>query len=88
MSHKKQTPARLVGILVLGAALSGCNYNTANDGIRNGPQAVHPSAGVVYGGPAAAPSTGSAQPLATCGTPGQAACYTPQPGDGSQPIID
>jgi len=61
MNHKKQTPAGLAGILLLGAALSGCNYNTANDGIRNGPQAVHPSTSAL------AQRTSAGAPVAVAG---------------------
>lgn len=60
------------------ALLAGCNLNRENDGVRGGPQAVHPSPSALAQGttapvaaPAAAPST-----------------YTPVAGDGSQPIID
>ena len=89
MNPKKQPFARVLGILVLGAALSGCNYNRANDGVRAGPQAVHPStSALAQGAVAVAPVV-----TTSCGGLGEAPCtpdaaYTPVPGDGSQPIID
>ncbi|MCZ4255136.1 hypothetical protein O4H53_06275 [Sulfitobacter sp. G21635-S1] len=77
------TSTRVIAALCLGALLAGCNYNTANDGVRNGPQAIHPSSGLATVAPAPA-----AAAAPTCGQNGQYACYTPQPDDGSQPIID
>lgn len=59
------------------ALLVGCNLNKDNDNVRPGPQAVHPSTSAL------------AQGAVTVTEPAPAsATYVPQPGDGSQPIID
>lgn len=84
------TPRTLAILLASAALLAGCNYNTANDGQRAGPQAVHPSPSpLAQGGTDAV----AADPITTCGDLGEAPCaatapYTPAANDGSQPIID
>ena len=79
-------PARRLAFgLALAATVAACNTNTANDGVRNGPQAVHPSPSALAQGTTVAPAP---MATATCGTPGAPACYAPQPDDGSQPFDD
>ena len=55
------TSRRIAGILALGVLLAGCNYNRANDGVRNGPQAVHPSTSALAQGAAFVPCGGEGQ---------------------------
>ncbi len=85
MPHVTRTPVKVAAILAFGALLAGCN-NSANDGVRGGPQAVHPSPSALAQGTTV--TTTVAAPASTCGGEGQHACYTPRAGDGSQPIID
>lgn len=71
---------RITSVIALSAGtllLAGCNTNKDNDGVRGGPQAVHPSTSALAQGTSAAPV-----PVQT------APAYTPVAGDGSQPIID
>ena len=85
MSPIARTTTRFICVATLGTALAGCNYNRANDGVRNGPQAIHPSSGAPAQVDVATPVTA---PATICGAAGQPACYTPHYNDGSQPIID
>ncbi|APE44344.1 hypothetical protein BOO69_13730 [Sulfitobacter alexandrii] len=81
--------ARLTAALIASAALLAACNDVANDGVRAGPQAVHPGTYAPARGPVAvAPVT-----TVGCGAAGEPDCaaavpYTPVPGDGSRPIID
>ncbi|MDF1728308.1 MAG: hypothetical protein P1U53_11230 [Sulfitobacter sp.] len=65
------------------ALLAGCNYDKTNDGVRAGPQAVHPSTSALAQGVIAAPAAPQHS-----GTPVLVESYHPNPYDGSQPIVD
>ncbi len=87
MHSVTRSSIKITSILAGCTALAACNYDTSNDGVRAGPQAVHPSPSVLAQG-------GSVTvPTSTCGGEGQPACasattYTPVAGDGSRPIFD
>ena len=63
MTHALSRPARLAGALALAAFLAACGGGQDIKGVRDGPQAVHPS-----------PSELAKTPLYACGTQGQPAC--------------
>jgi hypothetical protein len=68
------------------ALLAGCNLNKDNDNVRPGPQAVHPSTSALA--QEAAPRVHRVGGAVVVMEPRATATYVPQPGDGSQPIID
>lgn len=88
MPSVTRSSVKIAALLAVGTSLAACVNDTSNDGVRGGPQAVHPSGSVLAQG-------GRLNlPAATCGGEGQPACtaaattYKPVAGDGSKPIID
>ena len=69
---------------IAAATLSACSYNSANDGVRGGPQAVHPSTSRLASGTSFAPT----DQYAICDNDLGRLCYRHAANDGSQPIID
>ncbi len=75
---------RMTSLPLLGLALALAACNTANDGVRNGPQAVHPSTSPLAAKQYYAPD--EQYPL--CANDPTRLCRAYEPGDGARPIID